>query len=174
MISYCVEHPLCWSAYLPWTRQECGRRFRRMSTISREPWAQDSFVPVAKIRALRANRAVGVSAPHPSPASPGNPNCVKIPAAFAPVGVRLQGWIVADITTYRRGARWGISRLRNRRWYPIHKYPNYTRIGSKNMECHCCTTSYPSFICPSAILNPAHTQSINATPFATPNTNVDA
>ena len=39
-------------------------------------------------------------------------------------------------------------------------------------ECYRRTTSYPSFISPSAILNPTHTQSINAAPFATPSTNV--
>ena len=61
------------------------------------------------------------------------------------------------------------------RWYPIHEFPYYIRIGLKGgVGYYCCTTSYPSFISPSAILNPAHTQSISAAPFAIPNTNVDA
>ena len=58
--------------------------------------------------------------------------------------------------------------------YPIQELPCYTWAGSDGKGRYCCTTSYPSFICPSAILNPAHTQSINAAPFAIPNTNVEA
>ena len=65
-------------------------------------------------------------------------------------------------------------RPRTGRRRPIHRFPYYARTGLKNEERHCCTTSYPSFISPSAILNPAHTQSISAAPFAIPNTSVEA
>jgi len=123
-------------------------------------WAGDPRVGVAWV-ALREEwpeRTIGVS-------------------SVAPGGVitLVPDWVVID--TARPVGRYGSdeeSHPRTRRWYPIDKSANYARIEPKGGESYCCTTSYPSFISPSAILNPAHTQSINAAPFATPNTNVDA
>ena len=67
-----------------------------------------------------------------------------------------------------------VSRPKTECRHAIQELLYYTRTRSDGEGHYFCTTSCPFFICPSAILNPAHTQSINAAPFAIPNTNVEA
>jgi hypothetical protein len=58
--------------------------------------------------------------------------------------------------------------------YVLPKHCHRAQARLEDTGYHCCTTSYPSFVSPSAILKPAHTQSIKAAPFAIPKTSVDA